>query len=233
MYATCSRLGSRTFAPAGAAVTITAFSFVSASEKTTAQASNRLVAKSISRLVSYQYRSLSSGASKMGESVGKELPKAAAPKQVQGVSFLQWYEGHLQARPIPTKMVTGAFLWGIGDAVAQFVPNWVAGKPMPDYDWPRTGRAAFFGFAIHAPLSHLHFNFLEWMTVRGGFQGLQIPIFKAFMEQVCASNLKPLGQLLHRFSHPSLVLFLVVCVLELVLQFTLPWRHGCHAGPKP
>ena len=98
--------------------------------------------------------------------------------------FVQWYEGHLQARPIPTKMVTGSFLWGLGDAVAQVVPPVAAGQAMPEYDWARTGRAAFFGFALHAPLSHLHFNLLEWMTVRLGVQGLKIPVFKAFMEQV-------------------------------------------------
>jgi len=51
------------------------------------------------------------------------------------------------------------------------------------YDYQRTARAVFFGFAIHAPLSHLHFNFLEWMTIRGGFAGLSIPIFKTAMEQ--------------------------------------------------
>lgn len=51
------------------------------------------------------------------------------------------------------------------------------------YDYPRTARAMLFGFGIHAPLSHLHFNFLEWMTIKGGFTGISIPIFKAFMEQ--------------------------------------------------
>ena len=49
------------------------------------------------------------------------------------------------------------------------------------YDWARTGRAALFGFAMHAPLSHLHFNFLEWMTVKLGLQGLAIPVFKTVM----------------------------------------------------
>jgi protein Mpv17 len=42
----------------------------------------------------------------------------------------------------------------------------------------------FFGFAIHAPLSHVHFNLLEWMTVKGGFTGLSIPVFKTIMGQV-------------------------------------------------
>jgi protein Mpv17 len=107
----------------------------------------------------------------------------------RNASFVAWYESHLYARPVVTKMFTGSLLWGIGDAVAQIVPFLSGGKDSVDgvtaftYDWPRTTRAAFFGFAIHAPLSHLHFNFLEWMTIRLKVQGLAIPIFKAFMEQ--------------------------------------------------
>jgi protein Mpv17 len=129
-------------------------------------------------------------------------------------SFLQWYEGHLQARPVVTKMVSGSILWGLGDAVAQLMPYVVAAAAttvaaaaptstadpiQPDkpdstdctsknlvaleYDWMRTGRAVFFGFVIHAPLSHGHYNFLEWLTVRAGLKGWHIPVFKAFMEQ--------------------------------------------------
>jgi len=116
----------------------------------------------------------------------------ATASQVPKKSFMQWYESHLQAAPVRTKMVTGGFLWGIGDAVAQIVPGLVAHKDQPKeaestsicpYDYMRTGRAVLFGFALHAPTSHLHFNFLEWMTQKGGFTGLQIPIFKTIMEQ--------------------------------------------------
>ena len=106
-----------------------------------------------------------------------------------GGGFVKWYEGHLQSHPIPTKMVTGCLLWSAGDAVAQVGPRWAAATsgsvPQPyDYDWERTGRAALFGFALHAPLSHLHFNFLEWMTVQAGLTGLSIPIFKTIMVRV-------------------------------------------------
>lgn len=52
------------------------------------------------------------------------------------------------------------------------------------YDFPRTARAAIFGFVIHAPLSHVHYNFLERLTVKAGLQGLSIPVFKTIMEQV-------------------------------------------------
>lgn len=114
-----------------------------------------------------------------------KLPEVgvSSSSSISGGGFLAWYEGHLQARPVATKMVSGSLLWGIGDAVAQIVPHAAAGTPLPDYDWMRTGRATFFGFAIHAPLSHLHFNFLEWITVRSGVTGLRIPFFKAFLEQ--------------------------------------------------
>ena len=125
-------------------------------------------------------------------------PTAAAKEAAvaNGGGFLQWYEGHLQTRPVATKMITGCFLWGVGDAVAQLVPQVTTTTTPPPttttssllnqplvYDWPRTGRACFFGFAIHAPGSHLHFNFLEWLTHRAGVTGLGVPVFKAFMEQ--------------------------------------------------
>ncbi len=118
-----------------------------------------------------------------------EAAAASAPAQRKG--FVEWYEGHLNARPVLTKAVTGAFLWGLGDVVAQVVPTLIEDddgnedttKKEFKYDIPRTARAVTFGFAIHAPLSHVHFNLLEWMTVKGGFAGLSIPIFKTVMEQ--------------------------------------------------
>jgi hypothetical protein len=108
--------------------------------------------------------------------------------------FVKWYEGHLSSSPVATKAVTGSILWGLGDLVAQLVPTLIQEeqtnsddeqqlKPF-QYDYPRTARAVFFGFALHAPLSHLHFNFLEWMTVRTGFTGLGASVFKTVMEQV-------------------------------------------------
>ena len=116
---------------------------------------------------------------------------SSAPANRKG--FVEWYEGHLNARPVLTKAVTGAFLWGLGDVVAQVVPTLIPDEDGNDdttkskkefkYDIPRTARAVTFGFAIHAPLSHVHFNLLEWMTIKGGFTGLSIPIFKTVMEQ--------------------------------------------------
>jgi len=115
---------------------------------------------------------------------------SATPPRPVRPTLLQWYESHLTANPVLTKMTTGSVLWSMGDAVAQIVPPMFASNSTTtttfynfQYDWQRTSRAALYGFAIHAPASHLHFNFLEWMTVRANVSGLGIPVFKAFMEQ--------------------------------------------------
>lgn len=156
--------------------------------------------------------------------------------------FVEWYENHLQNRPVTTKAVTGSILWGLGDFVAQVVPTVMQDtqkeheqveKKEFQYDYPRTARAMFFGFGIHAPLSHLHFNFLEWMTVRGGFTGLGIPVFKTVMEQVSDFLIFCLYEILvsnlaHYF--PFAPPTLIVCILELDFEFTLPWSHGGNAG---
>lgn len=148
---------------------------------------------------------------KFASSIPKEAEGASISKTAEAVKeggnkspgFVEWYEGHLRSRPVTTKAITGSILWGVGDVVAQVVPTFfgddagnrddkneeesnetaVIEKREFHYDVPRTARAVIFGFALHAPLSHLHFNFLEWMTVRGGFQGFSIPVFKTVMEQ--------------------------------------------------
>lgn len=127
--------------------------------------------------------------------VPKASSKAVTPSSSNG-SFVAWYEHHLKHRPVVTKAITGSILWGVGDVVAQVVPKVFfddasgetkqevqSSSVLAEYDYERTGRAMFFGFAIHAPLSHVHYNFLEWMTVKGGFTGLSIPVFKTVMEQ--------------------------------------------------
>ena len=115
---------------------------------------------------------------------------------------MEWYEQCLSAHPVLTKMITGSFLWGIGDGVAQIIPQCSSSSKDDDddaaaaaandtkdvavpftYDYIRTGRAALFGCIIHAPMSHVHYNFLEYITVHLKFTGYYIPIFKAFMEQ--------------------------------------------------
>ncbi|KAL9186122.1 hypothetical protein ACHAXT_005360 [Thalassiosira profunda] len=126
---------------------------------------------------------------RLASSIAKEAEGAGGAAKNGG--FVAWYEGHLHARPVATKAITGAILWGVGDCVAQVVPHFFfdeeskEGEPKKEfkYDLSRTGRAVTFGFVIHAPLSHVHYNFLEWMTVKGGFTGLSIPVFKTIMEQ--------------------------------------------------
>jgi hypothetical protein len=179
--------------------------------------------------------------------------KAAETKKGGG-GFVEWYEGHLEARPVITKMCTGCLLWGLGDAVAQLAPKAAesfqgdgeAKEPI-DYDLPRTGRAVLFGFALHAPTSHLHFNFLEWLTNKAGITGMGIPLFKAFMEQVCMKMLEWIkgsgycnwesnwsvllhaGTKYHFFLHSS-SFPTTVRLLGLDLQCHVPWCHGRHAG---
>ena len=113
--------------------------------------------------------------------------QSTIPKDRRGNSNLT-----RRPRTSRTHLAPTGFLWGIGDVVAQVVPSLFddddehkANKKKREfcYDAPRTARAVIFGSFIHAPLSHLHFNFLEWMTVKGGFQGLTIPLFKTVMEQ--------------------------------------------------
>jgi hypothetical protein len=157
---------------------------------------------------------------------------ATVATKAKGFSFLAWYEGHLNARPVFTKMCTGSILWGIGDGVAQIVPHMSASKetssstPLPplEYDWPRTGRAVFFGFVIHAPTSHVHFNFLEYITNRAGVTGLGIPVFKAFMEQVRCLRCRP--------AH-TLYCAIVSCLLVGYVQqlLTHPLIHCTYVPP--
>ena len=141
---------------------------------------------STARIGYYQRRLLST----IPKEVEGSTVSSSTTKKSKG--FVQWYEGHLQARPVTTKAITGSILWGLGDIVAQVVPTYFVdddttsdkeNKKEFKYDFPRTGKAVLFGFALHAPLSHLHFNFLEWMTVKSGLQGLTIPVFKTVMEQ--------------------------------------------------
>jgi len=80
---------------------------------------------------------------------------------------------------------------GVGDAVAQAIPPLFYGnnddneeKIKPMYDYERTARAIIFGSVIHAPSAHVHYNFLESLTLKAGITGLKIPVFKAVMEQV-------------------------------------------------
>lgn len=53
-----------------------------------------------------------------------------------------------------------AVLFGGGDVIAQVVVG------SDEFNFARLGRAWIFGTFILGPLSHLHYNFLEWLVVR-------------------------------------------------------------------
>lgn len=193
-----SRLLQRGLTSSGAATTVTLCSWMG--EQSTSKATSRVVSRSLERLAvarppySFWRQQCKVFSTKTTEAAVPLPPSKAAAAPFKG--FLQWYEGHLEASPVKTKMVTGGILWGLGDLVAQLVPQvtFDGGKSDDDsskerhftYDFPRTSRAVIFGGLFHAPTSHVHFNFLEWMTVRAGITGLMIPVFKAVMEQVCS-----------------------------------------------
>lgn len=198
------RLGKLTLVPTGTAIAAASTSAFFGSRRYTSHATNQKVNHIASRhfhaIASRAHVSTSTYLKPAGypqrqytsTSIVKAEP-AAVGKETAGANtatkkgFVEWYEGHLEARPVMTKAVTGSILWGVGDAVAQVVPTLFADESTKKefkYDVPRTARAVTFGFAIHAPLSHLHYNFLEWMAVRGGFKGLSVTVFKTIMEQV-------------------------------------------------
>jgi hypothetical protein len=182
-----SRLLNRGGLTAGGAVSsVTILSWLG--EQSTANATSRMASRSVTSLQPH-FSGLRQQCKSFSTKTTKPAAKTAAapvpPAAKSPASFMEWYEGYLERSPVRTKMVTGSILWGIGDAVAQVAPQLAAEeKKKVTYDLPRTARAVFFGFALHAPASHFHFNFLEWMTVRAGFSGLAIPVFKTVMEQV-------------------------------------------------
>jgi hypothetical protein len=205
------RLARAGLTPTGAAATVTAISWMG--ECTSTQATSRMVTTTTTTttrsfqnhlllhankqslsysMARHQRRFFSNANATKPKLPTKAVDKASpttppSPATPQSKSFMTWYESHLQASPVKTKMATGSTLWGVGDAVAQLVPHMAGGGSLVEYtyDYPRTGRAALFGFALHAPTSHVHFNFLEWMTHKVGVTGLGIPVFKTIMEQVC------------------------------------------------
>ena len=59
-------------------------------------------------------------------------------------------------------MLVFVVLFGGGDIIAQML---FGNKDLP-YDYRRTGRALIYGTFILGPLSHWHFNFLEWLVVK-------------------------------------------------------------------
>mmetsp|Transcript_21555 Transcript_21555/g.66458 ORF Transcript_21555/g.66458 Transcript_21555/m.66458 type:complete len:207 (-) Transcript_21555:170-790(-) len=88
------------------------------------------------------------------------------------------YEAALCRYPVPTKMASGAVLWGLGDAVAQ-----AGSAQQREFDGARLGRAVVYGTVIHAPIAHCHYEFLEAFVQRTGFSAATAPLAKLVMEQ--------------------------------------------------
>lgn len=91
------------------------------------------------------------------------------------VRLTRAYEAMLVERPVPTKMVSGGILWGAGDLVAQATGD--------SLDTPRLSRAVIYGTVIHAPIAHLHYEFLEFFVHRVGVSKSMQAVTKLFMEQ--------------------------------------------------
>ena len=92
------------------------------------------------------------------------------------------YESALVSKPVPTKMASGAVLWGLGDVVAQ-VGTRSAGDDAIVRDPARLGRAVAFGCVIHAPIAHTHYEFLEWLVHRVKVPPARHAVVKVVVEQ--------------------------------------------------
>lgn len=91
------------------------------------------------------------------------------------------YESALVSKPVPTKMASGAVLWGLGDVVAQVGTRSAGDEAIRDP--ARLGRAVVFGCVIHAPIAHTHYEFLEWFVQRMEVSPNRVPVVKLVMEQ--------------------------------------------------
>lgn len=90
------------------------------------------------------------------------------------------YEASLAASPVPTKMATGGALWGLGDLTAQALTRG-DGEAL---DYHRLARVAGYGGLLHAPIAHVHYNFLEWAVVaRAKVSPARAPVVKVIVEQ--------------------------------------------------
>ncbi|XP_064404738.1 uncharacterized protein LOC135349981 [Halichondria panicea] len=93
-------------------------------------------------------------------------------------SPMAWYNKQLKRAPLVTKSITSGILFGSGDVIAQVVVG------NDRFDIARFGRAWIFGTFLLGPLSHLHFNFLEWLVVRKlALQGNSMSLAKMFVDQ--------------------------------------------------
>ncbi|KAL3634143.1 hypothetical protein CASFOL_021197 [Castilleja foliolosa] len=72
------------------------------------------------------------------------------------MGFLSWYLGMLKSRPIVTKSISSAIIYGAADITSQLITM----EPNDTWDSVRTLRMAGFGLIILGPAQHLWFNFV-------------------------------------------------------------------------
>ncbi|KAI3460166.1 hypothetical protein Pfo_016829 [Paulownia fortunei] len=72
------------------------------------------------------------------------------------MGLLSWYLGMLESRPILTKAISSAIIYGAADITSQLITM----EPHDTWDSIRTLRMAGFGLIILGPAQHLWFNFV-------------------------------------------------------------------------
>ncbi|GFP83911.1 pxmp2/4 family protein 4 [Phtheirospermum japonicum] len=72
------------------------------------------------------------------------------------MGVLSWYLGMLKLRPILTKSISSAIIYGAADITSQLITM----EPSDTWDSIRTLRMAGFGLIILGPAQHLWFNFV-------------------------------------------------------------------------
>ncbi|KAL7127555.1 hypothetical protein ABFS83_14G260400 [Erythranthe nasuta] len=73
-----------------------------------------------------------------------------------GMGLLSWYLGVLETRPILTKSISSAVIYGAADVTSQLITM----EAHSAWDSIRTLRMAAFGLIILGPAQHLWFNFV-------------------------------------------------------------------------
>ena len=128
-------------------------------------------------------------ASLLGDDATQKAPSTVDALALHSRRLFAKYESALLSRPILTKAITSAVLYGAGDLIAQLIAarSAVAATSAPasaEIDPVRTLRAVVYGGAFYAPLAHAHYEFLDWLVVRRWRVSLnQVPLVKLVIEQ--------------------------------------------------
>jgi len=83
-------------------------------------------------------------------------------------------------KPLLTKSLTSACLFGVGDLSTQAILR----KDDENHDWARTGRQVVFGGAIFAPLAHGWYILLEAQMAKTGLTGAKEVVSKIAADQL-------------------------------------------------